>query len=171
MGNTVPYKYETVKAVKEMILAILAKESLQYSTDKFNFSQVLWSFKIYNSSVEINSKTGRVFQPLETSSIEGFEKQLDSYLDLGCVSALKSEPGVNLAELLSTSLKSVLSDLPWPEPRNGNEFGAGMSGGFIFVLLFLFLYCSVIERFFELNYFSSRQSAQCHLRDIPRPWD
>lgn len=120
-----PYKIEMIKSIKEMVLTLLAKEALQYHSDKFDFSQVFWSIKLYNSSIEINSKTGRSFQPVGLDSIEAFEKQLESFLDVSSQSALKSDPSINQIQFLSTSLKSVLGDLPWPEPSGENDQQSG----------------------------------------------
>jgi hypothetical protein len=123
--DTIPYKYSMVKSIKEMVITLLAKEALQYHCEKFNFPQVLWSFKLYNSSYEINSKTGRSFQPISIESIEAFEKQLESYLDVTSLSALKSNSNINKIQFLSTSLKSVIGDLPWPEASNSYMDGLG----------------------------------------------
>lgn len=124
-SSAIPYKYGMIKSIKDTVLTLLAKEALQYHTETFDFSQVFWSIKLYNSSYEINSKTGRSFQPLGMESIEAFEKQLESFLDMGSQSAKKSNPDINQIQFLSTSLKSVLGDLPWPEPSSGLDGRTG----------------------------------------------
>jgi hypothetical protein len=129
-----PYNLEVAGWVKEKVVALLCKEAVELSPttrqfSKFDFSKVLWSFKIYNSSMELNSKTGRAFLPLTIASIEQFEKHLDEYLDPTCQSAIKSSPRANGLHLLSTAIKSVLSDLRWPEPPQYDDDMDGDEGG------------------------------------------
>lgn len=116
--SPIPYDYGKVKAVKDLVVALLCKEAMDRMTGRPDFSRVLWSFKLYNSSMEINSKAARSFLSVDVGSIDAFEKQLDSYLDSSSQSCAKSDQNVNRIQYLSASLKAVLSDLPWQEPMN-----------------------------------------------------
>jgi len=93
---------------------------------KFDFSRVEWAFKLFNSSVEIHSKTGKKFSPLNSASLENFEASLDAVVQADSASAVKSVPEANNIKLLSTALMNVLSDLRWLEAASSES---GKSSG------------------------------------------
>jgi hypothetical protein len=110
---------ENVACLEEFILDKLTEDVTFNKV--FDASDLLWTYKFFNTSKPSNTSTGRRLFPFDLESHEAFEDALEAEMEAVYGVEDQHLPDDKSIKFLSTALQSLISDLPWAEESSINK--------------------------------------------------
>ncbi|CAG7817536.1 unnamed protein product [Allacma fusca] len=114
-GADIEVQHKHLKWIHEHILNLVSTTASDESTNEVDYSKILWSYKYYNSSKDVDYRSKK-FEPFSIGTFEGFESSsLSEYDRYRSCSDVQESSENNKCSCLSQALMRLTSDLRWEE--------------------------------------------------------